>query len=933
MASTLGVTSTNPVILPINNPNTVLNLGNLSPGGLIASQDKYTYNAEAKAKLERENPGVKIADAIFVSTEAFIVNEKGESIENPFRGDAFLIYTFNTKLNKFNNEDINRILLQGLPTNKNKLYTEKFTNGVGMIRLDNKPSSFEDIYNLVSSEEREVSKKEFSEDINNGRTQRALAAFFTDIILADEDLKARLSSEKLELLETYSAENANKNTINGKAYPAVSKNQPILMKFKKAGGVQGQAYKLLKEALANITSKNLGSQAIDEETGELMYGNVKNSDKLYPIIDKDNQAILKIVNGNSIDTNSNAQFEFDQFLSLLDSKFAGLDQQTAERVKKEVFNLLDSLRKVGPKEVANGIYAKPRIEAKLKTKNKLFARVANNSIDYFQYNLEGFNMPLIRVNRQLLTDLVLAGPEIEVEEEVEKVSSEALDNVNDQILKLSPESTKSEIKALKEELKELKQENVINNSEYIDLLKVIGERTKKQSTKKASVNTSDKIKANIDKVSKIATDANSAAIIEESKIRDILSTIKEAAPFMLDTNELNLYRKELENSLNSIEYFERIDQRLYNEVKKAIEDVTNILNNLELKLNDGDLIEDIIQNNIMQNFTNLPKFISTGKLSKDSSTKEILVEYHRAKNEGNLEVQNNILTLLSSKYSTKLGSERIMEQASNLLNDPLTSLEDFQKALEITSEIEELSQEEVVKKLRNKIESMRKLEEFKARLNELDFDTETNTEGNTITEEDYLDLLKLIPVGEARTIFKSSLDRNISDSLAEEGEKIINFTLRGYKNFLSSSTENRPEFEAKKSEWGDKRGEILSKLSSYTFFMADKNKAEKLEQEINNMINKVDERISNEEQRYQEQEASIKAENKFPGVLENLPAEEKAIIENLNEGDTALYIEFLNGNIDPMTNPKYMDLVKNLFVNLNEESVILMDQYVVGCKK
>jgi hypothetical protein len=412
---------------PIHNPKNVMSLDFLSPGEIVRGDKKMTLT-EFRKTIQDKIPGINISDAIFASTKALVNGEL-----NPHRGDAFLLYSFNDK-RSFTTKDVDNLLKTGLSKHKNGVL-KGYKDGIGIIWLDNKPTSFRDL-NSAIRETFTPKAIELSKTVNSNAGAERMAVALTQIRVALNgilDNPIGIPTRVTNFLN--SKEDGDKQfTLKNDGMGKIKRE---LSEWKNSSSdASRRAFNAFVETIQSVTEEDaLGKFQLDTETGEYVTHTAKASGKVYPGVAPSFNNIMTILNGSDIgaDVANEVRFELNKFFSKL---------QEASAVNKVddgiVAGLFDALFRHS-RSFENGLYMRPTVEkvGKALTKNTDFARVEEmpNISDMYNIRVSDINTPMIRFEASNLMDLMDQSTEKKVAEPAIKTqgTSELRDKLTKEI--------------------------------------------------------------------------------------------------------------------------------------------------------------------------------------------------------------------------------------------------------------------------------------------------------------------------------------------------------------------------------------------------------------------------------------------------------------------------------------------------------------------
>jgi hypothetical protein len=144
LENAISQTAVNRIDLAIDDPRILLNLKSLSPGSLTDNKAKKVVLSDWRKEVDLGT--AKVSKKVFIDTRKNL--EDGTL--NPHRGDAFLLYSHDDKM-QFTERDVREILATGLPLHGDAALSG-FKRGIGILHLDNKPSSLTQLVDLFNDE-------------------------------------------------------------------------------------------------------------------------------------------------------------------------------------------------------------------------------------------------------------------------------------------------------------------------------------------------------------------------------------------------------------------------------------------------------------------------------------------------------------------------------------------------------------------------------------------------------------------------------------------------------------------------------------------------------------------------------------------------------------------------------------------------------------
>lgn len=364
--------------IKIEDPARLLSLELLSPGKISRSP----RNIRLDTFMKNVPPGVHI------SKEIFIVTDK----ESEYKGDAFLLYSFNDA-SDFNSLQIEELLKNGFAPVLNGVSELKGKkDGIGLIRLQNKPTSLTSLFNMFAEFYSDEALK-LSEIVNPGTGQERLVSLLIDIRKAIVSMKGM---EKLGMPDKLS------RFINNEDYKGqLGKQEPVIAILDKFRSVNPNGFDALVEVIANVTNENnLGNVKVNED-GEILFN--KNGRKAAYVNDRENVATL-LDKADTGAEESTVYFDLNRFFDLIDNKSkqageSGVNPTLVTGIIDEILMLSRSFK--------DGLYMRPNAY-KAKYSNRVFA-IANKTLgveqSYF-IKVSGIQPPSIRFRSAELIDLL-----------------------------------------------------------------------------------------------------------------------------------------------------------------------------------------------------------------------------------------------------------------------------------------------------------------------------------------------------------------------------------------------------------------------------------------------------------------------------------------------------------------------------------------------
>jgi hypothetical protein len=488
--------------LTIKLPFDALSLENITPGGIEAATQNVEYTEDFKLQLEANHPGLKLSP-IMISTSTTIEKE-GKLIENPFRGEGFVLYSFGNKIDLTNEIDLSTILNKGLAlADKNLNHT--FANGIGIIRLDNRYLFLDELIKDLGGSS--ITHKEITNAINIPKTQRDLSALFVNLLLSNPELFNKLDKRLQENLNKYQQQSTYKTfkldgslkeesiyIYNGThlTKKSISMTNEELQAQKLANDFLEHVFINPIEALDNSKGLVLGSaKTIEDETGEreIVYktaiDRVTRRSYSYPEMEKSSAGssfvmkILPVTDSDTTDKKPNAQFNLENLLVLMKEFVENSGQP--ENVKTKFYDLFqDIFKSTAAGTLKNGVAIRPRIEKIKNVERKLFARAAvkmdKNTLSYYNIKVSSLSFPQLIVDRERLINSVREDIQNERNNEINSQSKQQdIDKNDNRLSEIQQEINNLEItKDDKQEyLKELESlEGSVTNTSLMSNLKL-----------------------------------------------------------------------------------------------------------------------------------------------------------------------------------------------------------------------------------------------------------------------------------------------------------------------------------------------------------------------------------------------------------------------------------------------------------------------------
>jgi len=414
-----------------------LSLEHITPGPIIPAQQNEDLTFDKLNRLRAENPNIQFSP-VMTSTATKITQTDGTRIENPFRGEGFILYSFGNKINFDNDAEVRTILQKGLNLKTHPDLNHTFANGIGIIRLDNKLFFTRELLQQVK--ESSIESKDITEIINTGKTQRDLSNLFVQLLLSNKDyfFSGSTNNDVLNGLLDYSNQATYKtfnNTgieVKQKIYNGRHLSEPQtnvfaerarnnFNEFLKSALIEGdensdfQSRLVLAEQVLKLNEES----GLDEPSYKTAMDRKLKTVYKYPEIEKDFDHLDFILKFLPVSTNlmesaegykPNAYFNLEQFLALFDDYIE--TKVTTMEDREALFNLVDNIFKsCMPGTLNNGIVARPRIEKIPGTENLFFAKskinISEDSLPYYSIKVKEFELPQLVLDRaQLLEGMV-----------------------------------------------------------------------------------------------------------------------------------------------------------------------------------------------------------------------------------------------------------------------------------------------------------------------------------------------------------------------------------------------------------------------------------------------------------------------------------------------------------------------------------------------
>lgn len=367
--------------IPIENPYLTLRLDLVSPGAINRSKENMRLS---NFESIFTNSHIKVSDQIFVCTD----------VNSPFRGEAFLLYSFNDRY-QFNESDVNDLIVNGI-TNMHQVgdVIKGFKGSIGLIRLDNAPLSLVDIDSMIS----DIYSKEaiqVTDTINRAKGQERLVTAFAqmhyEILKAENDTNS-IDSNLLTFLKNQ--EDKKDLQFNGRT---LSRH---LQQWKEE---KPETFLAMERLLSNIfRTGNMGTPKLDGE-GNPLTARTKRGTRLQA--KNKNNVVNLLLAGNY------SEEVTDDTVEIALHKLVGAARDIVQDTKanitsKDLFGLIQDILSISD-NFKKGLYMHPGIiRGKSKT-NTVFGIIDTmpNIKDAFNIKVENFQTPSLRIPVDNLIDL------------------------------------------------------------------------------------------------------------------------------------------------------------------------------------------------------------------------------------------------------------------------------------------------------------------------------------------------------------------------------------------------------------------------------------------------------------------------------------------------------------------------------------------------
>lgn len=522
-------------------------LSHITNGGLNSLKNNKVTLSELRKKLVN-TPGLKLSKHIFVTTKADSEN----------RGDAFIFYTFNDKIDLESDEMIKKFMSEApkliefkFDNNGKPFNIGMFANGVGVLRLDTRPIKFSDFfkqsinlsingdYSLVNM----VLQNKASLQIAGlfASSRRILGDKFNigsnlDLSVSnlekEKDYQDSLSDTSYIKIETLLTELVNKN----------DETSDKLLKF-----------------IVSATN-NLGQRSQTSSKDIISWSNSKKGLIGYAEAEEDKKRLIL--------------FNTNKLLEFINSDFNDSE-------KEYVLNFFDRLLGVSDK-FKNGLYIRPNA-VKNDYNNKVFARLEDiNSIDLenvFETNISSIDLPSLRLNIEAINKFITKPI---VEETIKEITTHSKEYID----------INAKLDALKT------NENIDLDFELSEIRELIDNNLDKLSSKEKEL-----LEINFSLLESMTTSETNE--LKEINLDDfekeLLEQVIRVTPFSFSVEQVNDIIKEAQEVINShtINNLGKVD---YNLVAK----VNSIINKIKNQIVDSEVIKASIIENLNSTIQKIP---------------------------------------------------------------------------------------------------------------------------------------------------------------------------------------------------------------------------------------------------------------------------------------------------------------------------------------
>jgi hypothetical protein len=477
----------------IKSPRKVLSL--LSPGAIKAQKQDETLS-DFRSKVD--NTGVYYSEEIIISTQSHIEID-GKSVENPYAGEAFLLYSHNKS--KIDKKAIASMMKNGLPVSIEE-GLKGLKGGIGMIRLDSVASSLNEIYTTVSdvipsegSKLIEVVTDTFmQEKLANAFAQ--LGSIYTGVYNSNQPM-----SDVEEMLDN----NADGNTFDSSSDQVVEEIEAI---------------NDINEELGSALYDVMGGMVMDGMLGSIVEGKVV-STKLgeRPMVSNEGNNPLTVVKIDEGDFH--ARFDMSKLFGIVED----VVRNKSNVSESDVLNALDSLLKMS-KQFNEGVKVKPIIADRFNSSNVTVSTAVKfpGIEEKLSIRVASVGAPSIRLRATDVTTLLDSYTTVKAKTKAKPKPPKAktksaydilLDEVN--AIKSSSDLDSAYNKVRDAEISEDEEDNLNNK-----LDEIAGSGTLDNDTSGDPAPSSD------------------IAIVEvQDRANDVARRIERTIPFLLDLDDLN----------------------------------------------------------------------------------------------------------------------------------------------------------------------------------------------------------------------------------------------------------------------------------------------------------------------------------------------------------------------------------------------------------
>jgi hypothetical protein len=896
-------------------------VGQITNGPLVRDANKTTLS-KLKDRLAMTGD-VTISKDIFVTTQA--------SSEN--RGDAFIFYTFNDRLDITSEEAVKRLMTTPIIPSEvefqnggNPIKLSTLPNGLGVIRLDTKPISFTEFYNqnepLIYDSENPDPELVKMVIQNKGSVQ--MAGLFAGIRVAlDRERGVESSLELSELLNEPENEGLFKNMhadIMGILRKLKLKNEKLYNEF---------------VDFVVTSTDNLGERRVTDEGKHILsWGGLPPGMMGYAPQDGDDKRIINF-----------RVIKLMNFIRHIDNS-----------KKEEVLGLVDSLLAT-TKKFEKGLYIRPSA-LKKDYDNKVFAKLPTmeniNLDDFYTTTVKSIDLPILRMNVGTIESLfskpntsktkVTTTPVAKLAPSV--VTSAEVSVINDAEMALSSNAAKESIKQLMESVDKAMQ---TANFETKARLKVVQE----------------KLELKLDSLSEQEldeeSDSRSSGVIESIKAlehsgaKDIFRELIVAAPFafsMKSSDELiqmanqalvnysieNLGNEEAGIIAKVQEILQNVNQQVANQELFA----KNLASNMDSKFDDripyssqslkitnskGDLIELVIQEDgSIDGFVTSADGSSNGEIAKNWPTLVDAGSKIQIEELGSLYDKLAFFhALKSSGVSTGALRAEILEVYDTTVQKNTAEEKEYAALTQPTQDLNKLIQN-ISSARQTTLRQKEKLQKAFAVINKINKNIKTIRDGLSVLtpEETKMKLGEFLTAGDVELIIRegSLTSENLGDKIGDGTQKILNSTWRVAKKLLSLEIGNAAEIDLLLNS-EPKIQAMKKKVEEIASLMSDKARAQEAVEVTNELIAQVQEKAvkaKSAQEVVQTMNPTIASvNNMIPLMANNTPyvlsnGAREAINKFSMNGNAELvnfYTEFLNGKWSNPLETNMNALIKN----------------------